>query len=99
MGARGGPPDIELSFPDGPPVPEAAASIRLCLDGDDQRRLAARLCHQDQVPILLVDRAGNWLAQISLELGWDTRVLISEALRGPAGRRPRRRPRDPGRTR
>jgi hypothetical protein len=72
--------DIELAFPGGPPIPEAAASIRLSLDEDEQRRLAARLCHQGEVPILLVDRAGNWLAQIGLELAWETRVLISEAL-------------------
>jgi hypothetical protein len=52
----------------------------LSLDEDEQRRLAARLCHQGEVPILLVDRAGNWLAQIGLELAWETRVLISEAL-------------------
>lgn len=84
--APAGPADIELSFANGPPVPEAAASIRLRLVGDEQRRLAARLCHQDEVPILLVDRAGNWLAQISLELGWDTRVLIAEALRARAPR-------------
>jgi hypothetical protein len=71
---------IELAFPGGPPIPEAAASIRLSLDEDEQRRLAARLCHQGEVPILLVDRAGNWLAQIGLELAWETRVLISEAL-------------------
>ncbi len=80
--ALAGPADIELSFAGGPPVPEAAASIRLRLEGDEQRRLAARLCHQDEVPILLVNRAGTWLAQISLELGWDTRTLIADALRG-----------------
>ena len=74
-------PDLEFTFADGPPVPEAAARIALRLEDDEQRRLAARLCHQDEVPILVVDRAGNWLAQISLELAWDTRVLISEALR------------------
>ena len=75
-----GPPDIELAFPGGPPVPEAADRIRLRLNGDDQRRLAARLCHQDEVPILLVGRAGDWLAQLSLRLGWDVRMLIAEAL-------------------
>lgn len=81
---RPAPADIELAFAGGPPLPEADARIRLRLDDDHQRRLAARLCHQDEVPILLVDRAGGWLAQIGLELAWDTRLLISEALRARA---------------
>ena len=68
-------------------MPEAAARIALRLEDDEQRRLAARLCHQDEVSILLVDRAGNWLAQISLELAWDTRVLISGCGRGRAADR------------
>ena len=65
-------------------MPEAEARIRLRLDDEHQRRLAARLCHQGEVPILLVNRAGGWLAQVSLELGWDSRVLICEALRARA---------------
>lgn len=65
-------------------LPEAASSIRLRLDGPRQRVLAARLCQQDAVRILLVDRAGRWLAQVDLALGEDTRELIAAALRaGP----------------
>ena len=78
------PPDIELTFAGGPPIPEAASSIRLHLDRPGQRALAARLCRQAEVRILMVDRAGRWLAQVDLALGTDTRELIAAALRSRA---------------
>jgi hypothetical protein len=75
--------DLELTFPSGPPLPEAPAGIRLRLERPEQRRLASALARQETVAILLVDVGGAWLAQVELELDDESRALITEA----AGRR------------
>lgn len=81
-----GPPDIELDFPAGPPVPEATGGIRIRLADARQRALAEGLRHQESVTILLVDDRGRWLAQVDLALGPDSRRLIADAAHDAARR-------------
>jgi hypothetical protein len=87
-----GRPDIELAFPSGPPVPEAGPAIRLRLDDPGQRALAEVLRRQGAVAILLVDDAGQWLAQVDLALGAESRRLVEDAVRAAARRAARLRP-------
>lgn len=76
-----GPPDLELAFPEGPPLPLAPGAIAIRLAGDEQRRLGAALARQERVAVLLVDAGGAWLAQVELALGPAVRAVIAAAAR------------------